>query len=229
MPRSCTVCNDTSRLAIDRELVSGGSYSGIARRYGLNSEAVRRHARLHLSRQLVQAYDKKSLTESTELLNRIEDLLTKATTIFNRNFEKGKDALALKALTEQRNTLGLVVNIASALHQARALELELAQMQHQEASRLDVSKLTDEELEAVVTILDKLEKDDGHEWSNMARTKYTFAEPLEEEGEEEEDDSRPMRRTKHPSYRPVDSVPIPGPDGRYETTVARRKARRKLR
>ena len=70
-------CSHPRRLEIDRELVQGKSPSKIARNYGVNSQAVWRHAHNHLSRQLVQAYDKKELAESMDLLSRIEDILSR--------------------------------------------------------------------------------------------------------------------------------------------------------
>lgn len=127
MGLSCSVCNHSKRLEIDREIAQGKSYSGIARSYGLHNEAVRRHAENHLSRQLRQAYELKEREHGMDLLNRIDEILNKAESIFQRNYDKGKDKIALQALSEQRNTIELLAKVSYYLHEAKRLEAEAQQ------------------------------------------------------------------------------------------------------
>ena len=161
MTMVCKICSDSNRLAVDREIVAGGNLSKIAKEYNVPYGSLYNHAQEHLSRQLVGAYEKKSLVESMDLLAMIEGILEKAGQIFDRNFEKKRDALALKALSEQRSTIELLAKIASFLHQARALELQ-AQETAEEfplATSEDLAVFTDEELKLMVSMGMKLQKD----------------------------------------------------------------------
>jgi transcriptional regulator with XRE-family HTH domain len=160
MSPACTICNHPRRLEIDRELAQGKSHQGLARRYGVDAQAVTRHAQNHLARQLVQAYERKELAESMNLLGRIEGILTKATNIFDRNYAKGKDGLALKALGEQRCTIELLAKIAAYLHESRAMELQ--------ASRGDYeSRRREEEKEYVNMALDRLNEAEADLWEAL--------------------------------------------------------------
>jgi transcriptional regulator with XRE-family HTH domain len=127
MPNVCSICNCRDRLQIDREVVEGHSYEAIARRFGVSSGSISNHARVHLSRQLVAAYEKKELTEGLDLLSRIDKILSRAEAIFERNFKKHHDVTALKALGEQRQTIDMLARIAQYLHEARAAELQSKQ------------------------------------------------------------------------------------------------------
>lgn len=142
----CTICNHNSRIEIDRSLASGISCQKIANEFGVDSQAVRRHRDNHLTRQLVTALEKKQLTESMALLSRIEGILVAADDIFRRNYEKGKDGLALKALAEQRSTIELLARIAAFLHENRAAELQSSKEAQAEAAREDLKTLSVDEL-----------------------------------------------------------------------------------
>lgn len=157
MPRSCQVCNHPKRLQIDREIIDGKSKSGIASGYGVPAHSLSYHAEHHLSRQLTQAYEKKGLAESMDLLSRIDKILSRAEKIFTRNYEKnnmGGDTLALKALGEQRSTIELLAKISAYLHQARLAELENNQnhfQQEQQALRQEgMARLSFDELEVLL-------------------------------------------------------------------------------
>ena len=51
MNKCCTVCNHPSRAEIDRGLMAGVSYRGLAAQHGLSPSALSRHTH-HLKRQL---------------------------------------------------------------------------------------------------------------------------------------------------------------------------------
>jgi len=166
MTMICTICNHPKRLLIDREIVQGISNSVIARKYGLsNPDLVARHAKTHMSRQLAQAWEKKDLNESMDLLGRIDQLIKRCEKIFRRNYAEGKDTVALKALSEQRQTFQLLSNISFQLHQARLAELEIAQREdgsheYQEAKDFNqqvANILTDYELMLLNKLLEKVE------------------------------------------------------------------------
>jgi hypothetical protein len=145
MSRVCQICNHPKRIDIDRDLVSGKSLTIIANSYGVDWQAVRRHKEGHLSRQLVQAYEKKSEAWAMDLLDHLRDIVNKAEAIFQRNYDKNttpSDIVALNALREQRGTFELLAKII-AYSQTKAME---QQVQERQAKEIDLSDFSKDEL-----------------------------------------------------------------------------------
>src|SRR5512133_2037616 len=126
MKRECSICTDPQRLEIDRAIVNGGSLASIAKKFEVSYSTLNRHAAEHISRQLAKAWEKRELADSHDLLNKIDNMISKAEDIFNRNYRAKRDVTALKALDSQRNTIDLLARISYNLHQARLAELELS-------------------------------------------------------------------------------------------------------
>jgi len=82
---TCKICSNPKRLQIDREIVSGGNLSSIAKKYSIPYNSLYNHAQSHISRQLVQAYRKKELEHNMDLLQRIDQIVARAEDIFHRN------------------------------------------------------------------------------------------------------------------------------------------------
>lgn len=156
MGMTCTICNHSERLEIDRALVEGKSYQSISKTYGVDAQAVSRHAQNHLSRQLTKAYETRSMSENMDLMNRIDRMIDNAETIFQRNFDKKKDYLALQALNTQKSVIELLAKISAYLHQSRAMELETSAKEDDYEIQQAVSKLELCELELLGKIQDKL-------------------------------------------------------------------------
>ena len=154
MARSCRICNHPKRLEIDKELVTGKSKTEIARNFDVPYHSLEYHEKSHLSRQLAQAMNKKQGIEGLNLLEQLEEIITKAKQIFDRNYANGKDDIALRALAEQRGTLDLLCRIAQTLYSIKALEMH--QTQREETEALDLSDFTDDELRFMITIGMKL-------------------------------------------------------------------------
>ncbi|MFA4901620.1 MAG: hypothetical protein WC600_02625 [Desulfobaccales bacterium] len=164
MPRACQICNHPERLAIEREIVSGKSKTLISRTYGVSTDSIANHQESHLSRQLTQAWTRKSGLEVMGLMADIEDLVSKARLIFDRNFEKNStagDLTALNALREQRGVFELLVKIAALYHEARLLELQGSQdhleQEQQARTKEGMSRLTFEEVEALLYLTRKMD------------------------------------------------------------------------
>jgi transcriptional regulator with XRE-family HTH domain len=164
----CSICSHSERLRIDRELVQGKTKSEIARQFGVGNDALAQHERKHLSRQLVQAFEKKQEMESFNLLERIERILGRAERIFRRNYSKNTatgDSLALKSISEQRQTFELLAKIAAHLHQVRAMELQMSQTttdnslkERAEAfAEKAASRLNEKEQDMLESLLSKIE------------------------------------------------------------------------
>jgi hypothetical protein len=68
MGQPCTVCTSPhGRDVVDLAIVAGNSYSAIAARFGLNAQAVRRHAREHLPPQMRAAILTATAADDTDM------------------------------------------------------------------------------------------------------------------------------------------------------------------
>ncbi len=160
MAMACRICNHPKRLQIDRQLVEGKSFQMISNAYAVDWQAVRRHKENHLSRQLVQAFSRKELGESLDLMNRIDQMLCRAEEIFQRNYDQKRDGLALKALSEQRGILELLCKISAYLHESRAMELQNAKTDYE-------TQREAEEKEFINLVLDTLNPAEAELWEKL--------------------------------------------------------------
>jgi len=254
----CSICNHPDRLKIDREIVQGKSHTNISREYGVNSQAVRHHAENHLSHQLAAAWEKKEMAESFDMLGRIETILSRTEKIFKRNYDKEKDALALKALSESRATLDLLAKISYALHQARLAELELSHNDYDSKKREEAEqfamkvcdRLTDNEIDLLTRLIEKANGihnetiAPGKIYPRVPQPDITkanrsfFNGPYQDIGLDEIVDynedykAEPgFKRTIDPPYRGVktlDPEVIPSKRNNRETMIARRKLERMI-
>lgn len=166
MGQVCQICNHPNRLEIDRELVKGISHSKIANQFGVDSQAVRRHGELHLSRQLVKSYEMRQAIESTGLVTEIQDLLKRSKHILRRAERDDKLSLALGAIRETRGTLELMARICSTIFQIEQAQLQAQQMEQEGTSSTEfqegISRLSDAELTLYEALMQKMdgERDD---------------------------------------------------------------------
>ncbi len=228
MTQVCQTCNHPNRLEIDRAICRGVSLSQIARKYGVSRDSVGYHAEHHLSRQLAKAWEKKELAEGMDLLGRIEGILSKAETIFNRNYAKQKDGMALKALAEQRCTIELLAKIAAYMHETRAMELDASQGNYEARRRQEekefvsmaLDRLNEAEADLWVALLEKIHgqrHDDivpapPEKWPKPARRpakEPASQDSLESHEEPEPESEAPLtlRRTKFPQPKQVKDIP----------------------
>jgi transposase-like protein len=163
----CKICSHIKRLEIDRAIVGGGSVAEVARRFGVSYDSLWAHSQSHMSKQLAVAMEKKQLEHNYDLLQRIDTIIGRAEDIFHRNYKKGADVTALKALDSQRSTIELLAKISYSLHQAKMAEQELLNqnsvefIQNQDAEhakKLEV--LTIPELEMLQKLSEKMENQD---------------------------------------------------------------------
>ena len=160
MSQVCNVCSHPSKLEIDRGLVAGISMAGLSRQFGVSDDSLRNHRDNHLSRQLVKSHELRSAMESGNLINEIEDLLTRSKHILRRAEKDGHLTLALKAISETRGTLELMSKIAVTLHGIRAAELEAERMQNNAGTDMmqqeGIERLSTSELDMMIAIYEKM-------------------------------------------------------------------------
>ena len=77
MPRICTICTHPDREGIDKALLDGGPYRGIAERFGASPSAVYRHKQDHLPKALVRAVEAREVAHGGDLLDQVKAAGTK--------------------------------------------------------------------------------------------------------------------------------------------------------
>lgn len=151
MSQACKICNHPKRLEIDRELARGKGYQMIANTYGVNWQAVRRHAENHLSHQLRTAYEKKAALEGLDLLSEIEELISRTKRILDQAESENKLNTALNAIGQARGSYELLSRIAFSLHQARIAELELEREKSQETDQEQATEFAKQACDRLTT------------------------------------------------------------------------------
>jgi hypothetical protein len=82
MPRICSICTHAQRALIDQAIITGTvSLRGIARQFGVGTDAIERHRRNHLMK-LLGAATRRRESESDNLLDRIEQSHSRAEMLF---------------------------------------------------------------------------------------------------------------------------------------------------
>lgn len=224
MPQKCSICSHSKRLEMEREYASGQPVLKIARNYGVDQNSLYNHCNHHLSRQLVQAFEKKSALEATEIIGGVEELLGRTRKILDTVEKKKRYGTALNAIKEMRGSYELLSKIAYALHQARTAELELEQSKQ--------SAEHQEELNQVQESLQVLDEDELIVYEKLCRKIRTGNKKIkalpkeyrnttlkmemdEESGNWQIEEDEPeavstFKRTKHPISKP-NSEPEPSP------------------
>ena len=150
MPQKCSICKHSNKLEMEREYMRGQPVLQIANSYDVSQSSLQNHLNHHLSRQLVQAYDQKRLSESENIIGEVEELLRRTKRILTEAEDEGKYNLALSAIREARGSYELLSKIAYALHQARTQELELEQ-----ARQAQDKSTTDQQSRELLQVLDE--------------------------------------------------------------------------
>ena len=88
MPRTCTICTHEQRREIDRAVLSGESYRGIARHFAVSEDAIERHKKAHLSAQVVKAAERREERRADSLVDQIEALLSRAKALLDEVFPR---------------------------------------------------------------------------------------------------------------------------------------------
>jgi len=172
------------RLEIDRELAQGKSKTEIAQKFDVPYHSVDYHARHHLSRQLLQSYERKGRLVSDELVSQFEDLFVKAREMHERSLARDSvsgDALALRALGEQRAILDTMCRILALLVETKAMEQQ--ERARQEPVDLDFSDLTDDELDLAISLGFKLQGRKDKIPPRVARQEFPKAQTVDESPE----------------------------------------------
>ena len=126
MAQKCRVCElgATTVQQIEKDFIDGMSISALSKKYHVAYFSLDYHTKHHLPNKLVTAADRKFAEHGFDLMERVDKLLSRVEKIFRRNYRKGTDVIAIKALSEERNTLELLAQVSFALHQNHLTEIE---------------------------------------------------------------------------------------------------------
>jgi len=117
VPRKCSICTHPKKRWIDQALLKGLAVAKVARKYGVSSEALRRHKHNHLSKQLVKVEEREGRT----FAERFEDLYQRLVEI-TKEAKSTTDKLA--CLREERGLLQMAVQLG--IEQRRRMEQQAA-------------------------------------------------------------------------------------------------------
>jgi hypothetical protein len=117
MPRKCTVCTHPDREAIDKDLVSGEAFRGLAAKYRVSEDALMRHNAGHIAPALVLAQQAVAVAQADDLLSQVRDLQTKALSILATAEKAGDLRTALQAIAQARQNLELLARLLGELQQ----------------------------------------------------------------------------------------------------------------
>ncbi len=123
MPRTCTVCVHPEREAIDRALVAGEPFRGIARTYRVSDDAVARHRESHLPERLAKAEAAAEVAQADDLLREVRALRSKAYSLLLKAEAAGDYRTALAGVREARACLELLGELEGELDRRPTVNL----------------------------------------------------------------------------------------------------------
>jgi len=119
VPRTCTVCRNVCRQAIEAALIAGTPFRRISSEYVVSESAVRRHAARHLPARLAKAKEAEELADAGSLLAQVRSLQEKALSILAAAEKAGELRTALMGVREARECLLLLARITGELERAK--------------------------------------------------------------------------------------------------------------
>lgn len=119
MGQTCLVCVSEFRNEMEKKMIRGANLTEMAQEYNISYDSIWKHKENHLPKALSEVLIKKDLTFKYNLINELEEMMTSAKEIYQRNVDQGKDLLALKCLTESRSVIETYSKIYYLYHQAQ--------------------------------------------------------------------------------------------------------------
>jgi hypothetical protein len=126
MPRSCTICTDPERDAIDAALVAGEPFRRVAAQYSLTEQAIRRHRKAHLPAALTKAQEAKEAARADDLLAQLQALTAEAHRIKNQAERTGDYRTALAGIRELVRIVELLAKLRGELDERPQLNVLVA-------------------------------------------------------------------------------------------------------
>lgn len=133
----CTVCSHPRVAALHKDIVRGQSSRSVARKYGLDGDAVLRHCKNHLTeemrreiaveikRERAQAVATELNDERLDIANTYEALARRVERLISKAEEEGNDGLALASMEGLRKVLHDIATMQGKLAQQLTVQVTL--------------------------------------------------------------------------------------------------------
>lgn len=153
MPRKCTVCAHPQRPEIDKAILAGESYRGIAGRFKpLASSSIERHRNKCVSTALERAKERETWT----ITGQMRDLCFCASRTLETAEKSGKVRDVTLASREARETLMALARLTGELDESTRVNVMIAQREAQDGEQLAMlERLTVEERIQLHTLIAK--------------------------------------------------------------------------
>lgn len=138
MPRPCSICEHPNHEEIDQELLGGGVYRDIARRYRVSKDATFRHKKDHLPIAMVEAKVLGQERYADDLVAQVLKLQQKAERILESAEAEGKPLVALTAVRELRELIKLQGFLLGQLWQQKNIHIDQVVV-HQEWQHIQLA------------------------------------------------------------------------------------------
>jgi len=137
MARACQCCAHPRVADLNRDLVRSNSTRGIAKKYGLHTDAVHRHSKNHLSeeqrreiavdlkRERAQAVATELNDERLDVASTYDALARRVERLISKAEEAGDDSLALASMEGLRRVLRDVAMMQGKLAQQLTVQVSL--------------------------------------------------------------------------------------------------------
>ncbi len=119
----CKVCQHPDLNQINEKLVSGLSPRTLAEQHGLNHMSLYRHKENHLPKTLVRASQLKEENAADDLLDRVENIYSRAWQLMEKAEGDGKYQPAVSALKESRSCLELIGKLLGELKTGNTINI----------------------------------------------------------------------------------------------------------
>lgn len=134
---TCQCCAHPRRPELDRDVVRGNRIAQVARKYGIHSDAVHRHAHNHLTEEMrreiaVDLKRERAQSVATELngerldiANTYEALARRVERLITKAEQEGNDGLALASMEGLRKVLHDIATMQGKLAQQLTVQVTL--------------------------------------------------------------------------------------------------------
>jgi hypothetical protein len=160
MANACKCCQHQERKSIDKALADGATTNlALATKYDLSVGSVRRHRAKCLTKAVVAAAERRSLTHADSLLSRLEALIADARRIGEAAVAAKKFGPAQSGIKNIVHILELVARLTGQLDNGTTnVNIALVNQQREAEQRFD--RLSLDELRTFRALLAKMEADE---------------------------------------------------------------------
>lgn len=212
MAMICSICSHPDVKLINRQIVSSGNLSQIARTYKVGYDSLRRHRDSHVGPAALRGVRRSDENHGVRLLEDLDDLVGSSRRILRKAEESGHSKTALLAIKETRSSISTIAAISHAMWETQNKE-NLITVEAAENAFLEAGfkKLTKQEQQTYSELVFKM----------MELSGSTFQEEEPEPDPIEVDEELHVDQEDF-ALKPV-KVPVKKPVGMRRTTPRKRR------